>query len=138
MSRRSLITGVLLFLAGLVGFAIGTISPGTAQEAKPPSSGGATELKTLEDKAAYAIGLNIGKNLQAEELPVNPDMIAKGLLDALKKSKPLLTEDQIVATMTEFSQIMKAKATAKNKVAADKGVTHLAENKKKKGVTTTE
>ncbi|MCI0357799.1 MAG: FKBP-type peptidyl-prolyl cis-trans isomerase [Planctomycetaceae bacterium] len=137
MSRRSLTTGVLLFLAGLVGFAIGTVSPGTAQESKPPSAGDA-QLKTLEDKAAYAIGLNIGKGLLSDELSVNPDLVAKGLVDALKKSKPLLTEDQIVATMTEFSKAMQAKATAKNKVAADKGAALLAENKKKKGVTTTE
>jgi FKBP-type peptidyl-prolyl cis-trans isomerase len=138
MSRRSLTTGVLLFLAGLVGFAIGTISPGTAQEAKPPSAGGAAELKTLEDKAAYAIGLNMGKRLLEDELPVNPDLIAKGFVDGLKKSKPLLTEEQIIATMTEFSKVMQAKATAKNKVAADKGAAYLAENKKKKGVKTTE
>src|SRR4029453_18822773 len=138
MSRRSLTTGVLLFLAGLVGFAIGTISPGAAQEAKPASPGGGAELKTLEDKAAYAIGLNMGKRLLEDEFPVNPDLIAKGFMDGLKKSKPLLTEEQIIATMTEFSKVMQAKATARNKVAADKGAAYLAENKKKKGVKTTE
>jgi FKBP-type peptidyl-prolyl cis-trans isomerase FklB len=136
MSRRSLITGLLLFLAGLVGFAVGSVRQGTAQE--PISRATPPQLKTLDDKAAYAVGLNIGQGLLADELALNPELIAKGLTDALKKSKPLLTEEQITATMTEFSKVMQTKAAAKNKVVADKGVAFLAENKKKKGVTTTE
>ena len=143
MSRRSLTTGVLLFLAGLAGFLLGTGRDSTAQEraapgaAVSPGTAAAPQLKTLEDKAAYAIGLDIGQRLLTDELAVNPDLVAKGLTDALKKSKPLLTEEQITATMKEFGKMMQAKAETKNKAAADKGVTFLAENKKKKGVTTT-
>jgi FKBP-type peptidyl-prolyl cis-trans isomerase FklB len=137
MSRRSLIAGLLLFLAGLVGFAIGTASQGTAQELSPPGAA-APQLKTLDEKAAYAVGLNMGQRLLADELALNPDLVARGVVDALKKSKPLLTEEQITATMTEFVKVVQTKAAAKQKVAADKGVAFLAENKKKKGVTTTE
>ncbi len=136
MSRRSLTTGVLLFLAGLAGFAVGSGALGMAQELAAPGAA-ATPLKTLEDKAAYAIGLDIGQRLLTDDLTVNPDLVAKGLTDALKKSKPLLTEEQIAATMKEFGKVMQAKAETKNKAAADKGVAFLAENKKKKGVTTT-
>ncbi len=137
MSRRSLTTGVLLFLAGLAGFVLGSGALITAQELTPPGTAAAPQLKTLEDKAAYSIGLDIGKRLANDELNVNPDLVAKGVVDALKKSKPLLTEEQIKAAMTEFGKVMQAKATAKNKAAADKGVAFLAENKKKKGVKTT-
>jgi FKBP-type peptidyl-prolyl cis-trans isomerase FklB len=138
MSRRSLTTGLLLFLAGIAGFVLGTGSLGTAQELALPGAAGSPQLKTLDEKAAYAVGLNIGQGLLADELALNPDLVAKGLTDALKKSKPLLTEEQITATMTEFSKVMQTKAAAKQKVAADKGVAFLAENKKKKGVKTTE
>ena len=138
MSRRSLTTGLLLFLAGMAGVVLGIGTQGTAQELAPPGAAGATQLKTLDEKAAYAVGLNIGQGLLADELALNPDLVAKGLTDALKKSKPLLTEEQITATMTEFSKVMQTKAAAKQKVAADKGVAFLAENKKKKGVKTTE
>jgi FKBP-type peptidyl-prolyl cis-trans isomerase FklB len=136
MSRRSLTTGVLLFLAGLVGFGLGSGGLSTAQES---AAGGAAapQLKTLEDKAAYAIGLDIGQRLLSDDLAVNPELVARGLVDALKKSKPLLTDEQIQTTMTEFGNVMQAKAQAKSKAAADKGAAFLAENKKKKGVTTT-
>jgi len=137
MSRRSLTTGVLLFLAGLVGFVLGSGALTTAQELAPPGTAAAPQLKTLEEKAAYAIGLDIGQRLATDDLNINPDLVAKGVVDALKKSKPLLTEEQIKAAMTEFGKVMQAKAVAKNKAAADKGVAFLAENKKKKGVTTT-
>jgi len=137
MSRRSLTTGVLLFLAGLVGFVLGSAGLTTAQESPPPGGAAAPQLKTLEDKAAYSIGLDIGKRLVADELSVNPELVARGLIDALKKSKPLLTDAEIKATMTEFGKAMQAKATAKNKAAADKGTAYLAENKQKKGVKTT-
>jgi FKBP-type peptidyl-prolyl cis-trans isomerase len=137
MSRRSLTTGVLLFLAGLAGFAVGSGALGMAQELAAPGAAGAPQLKTLEDKAAYAIGLDIGQRLLTDDLAVNPDLVAKGLTDALKKSKPLLTEEQVTATMKEFGKIMQARAETKNKAAADKGVAFLAENKKKKGVKTT-
>jgi FKBP-type peptidyl-prolyl cis-trans isomerase FklB len=132
MSRRSLTTGILLFLAGLVGFGIGTAGFSTAQDSVP-----APQLKSVEEKAAYAIGLDIGKRLVEDELAVNPELVARGLIDALKKSKPLLTEAEIKAAMTEFGKVMQAKATAKNKAAADKGTAYLAANKEKKGVKTT-
>jgi FKBP-type peptidyl-prolyl cis-trans isomerase len=126
-----------LFLAGLFGFALGSGALGMAQELAAPGAAGAPQLKTLEDKAAYAIGLDIGQRLLTDDLAVNPDLVAKGLTDALKKSKPLLTEEQVTATMKEFGKIMQARAETKNKAAADKGVAFLAENKKKKGVKTT-
>jgi hypothetical protein len=105
MSRRSLITGLLLFVAGLAGFAVGR-----AQETVPggaPAGG----LQTLEDKASYAIGLDLGKNIVADESGLNADLIVKGLMDAVKKNKPLLTEEQMREVMTAYSRQRQA-ATA--------------------------
>ncbi|HEX5103043.1 MAG TPA: FKBP-type peptidyl-prolyl cis-trans isomerase [Pirellulaceae bacterium] len=136
MSRRSLITGSLLFVAGLLGYVAGLgQAPGQAQE-KPP------ELKTLEEQAAYAIGLDIGKSILADGAELNPELVAKGLTDAMKKSKPLLTDAQIKEVMTAFTKAMQAKADAKAKTAGEKnmkdGATFLAANKAKKGVKTTD
>lgn len=144
MSRRSLITGVLLFFAGLVGFAVGM-----AQEAAPPADLPAAparaELTSLEDKAAYAIGLNFGQRILADDLGLSPDVIARGLTDALKKSKPALTEEELEATMVAFSRKMQARAAAAVAVqdpAAAKnlkeGQAFLVKNKLVKGVVTTD
>ena len=140
MSRRSLITGVLLFLAGLVGYAVAV-----AQEAAPRAAPAPAELKTLEEKAAYAIGLNFGQRILADDLGLSPEVIARGLSDALKKAKPALTEEELETTMLAFSRKMQAKAAAAA-VAQDpdaaknlkEGQDFLAKNKLVKGVVTTE
>ena len=139
MSRRSLITGLLLFLSGLVGYAVGT-----AQELTPPPKPTGPQMKTLEEKAAYAIGLDIGRNIASGSGDLNPDLIAKGLLDAMKKAKPALTDEEIQTTMAEFGKKMRAQEAAKiaaSDPAAGKnlkeGKEFLAANKEKKGVVTT-
>jgi FKBP-type peptidyl-prolyl cis-trans isomerase len=146
MSRRSMLTGCFLFLAALIGYVAGQEkAAGQAQEnpAKPAAAPAPIgDLKTLEDQAAYAIGLDIGKSILADGADLNPDLIAKGLTDALKKSKPLMTADQIKETMTAYAKAMQAKAEAKAKPVAEKnmkdGAAFLAANKAKKGVKTTE
>ena len=139
MSRRSLITGLLLFISGLIGFAVGT-----AQELTPPPKTTGPQMKTLEEKAAYAIGLDIGRNIASGSGDLNPDLIAKGLLDAMKKAKPALTDEEIQATMAEFGKKMRTKEAARiaaSDPAAAKnlkeGQDFLAANKEKKGVVTT-
>lgn len=144
MSRRSMLTGCLLFLAALIGYAAGQAQEKPAKSAANPGAAPAPigDLKTLEEQAAYAIGLDIGKSILADGAELNPDLIAKGLTDALKKSKPLMTADQIKETMTAYAKAMQAKAEAKAKPVAEKnmkdGAAFLATNKAKKGVKTTE
>lgn len=97
--------------------------------------------QSLEDKASYIIGFNLGSNLKQQEIPVSTELIVKGLRDGLGGAKGLLTEEEIQASMTEFQQQMMAKQQAKmaevgakNKKEADE---FLAANKSKQGVVTT-
>ena len=142
MSRRSLISGVLLYLATLAGFAVGRAQEKPPQGATPGQPANQPALKTLEDQASYAIGLDIGRSMLADGAELNADFVAQGILDAMKKSKPLLTDEECRAVMTAYSREMKAKAAAKLKPIADKnakaGADFLAANKQKKGVITTE
>jgi FKBP-type peptidyl-prolyl cis-trans isomerase FklB len=145
MSRRSLISAVLLFLAGLAGYAAGLAHQVAAQEAAPPPAAAGPALKTLEEKAAYAIGLSFGQRLATDNLGLSVDVIARGLADGIKKARPAMTEDEIEATMIAFSRKMQAaaaiKLAAQDPVAAKtlkEGQDFLAKNKLVKGVTTTE
>jgi FKBP-type peptidyl-prolyl cis-trans isomerase FklB len=111
-----------------------------AQPAPAPAAPG-DKPQSLEDKASYIIGFNLGSNLKQQEIPVSSDLIIKGLRDGLGGAKGLLTDEEIQAAMTEFQQQMMAKqqakmqaAGAKNKQEAD---TFLASNKGKPGVVTT-
>lgn len=138
MSRRSLITGVLLFIAALVGFAVGRAQERLPQGATP----GQPALKTLDEQASYAIGLDIGRSMLADGAELNADLVARGIVDAMKKSKPLMTDEQCREVMVAYTREMQTKAAAKLKPIADKnakaGADFLAANKQKKGVVTTE
>jgi FKBP-type peptidyl-prolyl cis-trans isomerase len=135
MLRRTLLTSLLLALAAMGGFAIGR-----AQET--PANSPPPQLRSLEDQASYAIGLDIGRSILADKLPIKPDLVARGLLDALKKSPPLLSDEQIQEVMTKFSQLQQASQAAETKTAGDKnlkeGQAFLVTNKAKQGVLTTQ
>jgi FKBP-type peptidyl-prolyl cis-trans isomerase FklB len=97
-------------------------------------------LKTQKDKVSYSIGLDIGKNLKTQGIEIDPNLVSKGLQDAIAGGKPMLTDEEVQGVMTAFSQEMQAKMAAKSKASADKnqkeGDAFLIENKKKKDVVT--
>jgi FKBP-type peptidyl-prolyl cis-trans isomerase FklB len=110
-----------------------------AQPAAAPASPGAGW--SLEDKAGYIIGLNLGNNLRNQGIPVTADQIIKGLRDGLGNAKAQLSEAEIQSAMGEFQQQMMAKQQEKMKAVGDKnkqeGEAFLASNKTKAGVKTT-
>jgi len=128
MSRRSLITAFLLFGAAFVGFAIGL-----AQE--QPSAGSAPQLKTLEEQAAYAIGLDVGKEVMASFPEADPILVARGLIDSMRKAKPLLSEEAARGAMNQLIAKKLGPGAEKN---LKEGQEFLAGNKTKQGVITTE
>ena len=105
------------------------------------NAGDNTALKSEKDKVSYSIGLNIGNNFKSQSVDINPDILAKGIKDALSGSKPLMTETEIQETMAAFQKEMNAKQAERIKALGEKnkkeGETFLAENKKKDGVKTT-
>lgn len=122
----------------LVSFAIAQDRP--AQKDNTPADAG---LNTLNQKASYAIGLNIGRSIKQDDLELDPKLIARGIQDAMSTDgKPLLTDQQLQAVMQEFQQQLQAKALTKQKEQAEtnkkKGEAFLAKNKQKEGVVTLE
>ncbi len=96
---------------------------------------GAVKLKSLNEKASYAIGLNIGQNLRQQGAEIEMDQLIEGLRHGIKDQAPLLKPDELQKTMQEYggkiqqAQMTKRKADGdKNKSAGEK---FLADNKKK-------
>jgi FKBP-type peptidyl-prolyl cis-trans isomerase FklB len=120
--------------ATLVTLAILFLAIGCTAEDKAP------ELKSLKDKVSYSIGLNIGKDFKTQNIEVDPDLLARGIRDALSDGKPLLTEEQIQETIATFQQERVARQEALTKEVAEKNQKEaeafLAENGKKEGVVT--
>lgn len=107
-----------------------------ASAAKPK----AVTLTTQQDKISYAIGMNMAKNLQRQSLQVEPDILVKGLKDVLTGNKPLLSDDEAMATLTAFQNDMRAKQQEKTAQVGlsnkKEGEDFLAANKGKQGVVT--
>ena len=137
-----LLTGLAILLAAGTSVAQDTPAPKTtAPKGAAPAKAG--ELKTLKDKASYSIGLNIGNDLRGQELEVEAAALIQGLKDGLsdpEKTKPQLTEKEIMEVMQAYQKDMMSKKEARDKVAGEKnkkdGEAFLAANKKKEGVKT--
>lgn len=105
--------------------------------AKPASNPYAKE----DDKAAYAIGYFTGKaNVQHLE-SLNVNAYVAGFRDAYAKKQPVMSEDDMKATLDSFKQKLAADAYAKAQKEAEenkqKSAAFLAENAKKPGVKVT-
>ena len=106
---------------------------------------GQTQLKTRNDSIAYAIGMNVGKNIieniKKDSLDFNLDILIEGFADLVKSRPAILTQDNSIAVIQEFSkEMMEKQEKIKNEKAAAnkaKGDEFLAENKKDKNVIVT-
>ena len=99
-------------------------------------------LKTQKEKASYALGMKIGSDLrrQGVNTAVDPALTVRGLKDALAGSKPLMTEDEVKAALTQLQTELRGKLEAKAHEAGaasrKEGEAFLAANKGKEGVVT--
>jgi FKBP-type peptidyl-prolyl cis-trans isomerase FklB len=97
-------------------------------------------LKTQKEKASYAIGMNIGKNLKRDSVEVDPAILYRALKDAIAGNKLLLTDEEAKGALTALQTEVRAKEEAKIKAAAVEnkkaGEEFLAANKSKEGVVT--
>lgn len=98
-------------------------------------------LKDEKDKVSYGIGFNIGKDFKTQSVEITPEILLKGIKDALAGGTPMMTEQEMQVSMTNFRKEMSAKLAEKAKVDSEKnkkeGEAFLVENKTKEGVKTT-
>lgn len=91
-------------------------------------------FKSMKEKASYALGMNIGKQLRQNSAEIDPEIYMKALKDAMSGGKLEMTDEQVRETLMAFQKEMQSKTLDKNK---KEGEAFLAENKKKEGVVTT-
>src|SRR6202453_1509165 len=104
-------------------------------------------LKTDKDKETYAIGLNIGKSIHRDGVEVDPNILSRGMKDALSGAKPALTDDEAKAVMMSLQTRVRKQQAEQAQVAAEAakkvgeankaaGDAFLAANKTKEGIVT--
>jgi FKBP-type peptidyl-prolyl cis-trans isomerase FklB len=100
----------------------------------------APALKTDKDKLSYAMGMDLGGQLKANSVEIDPGLFMDGLRAALAGSKTLLTDAEAKAAISKLQMAMVAKQAAMAKAVGDKnkaeGDAFLAANKAKPGVVT--
>lgn len=117
-------------------------TPATAKTHKPPvaRTQPAPPLTTQKDKFSYALGMNLGTSLHRQSVPVDPNILLRGLKDALAGGKTALTEDQAKAALTEVQNEMRQKQQAEMQQQGEankkEGEVFLAANKGKEGIVT--
>jgi len=100
-----------------------------------------SDLKTLKDKASYALGLDIGKNMRKGQMEVDADKLLAGIKEGLlSDTSKVLTDAEVEKVMEQFQQELVGKQQKQMKADADKnkkeGEAFLKENTKKQGVVT--
>ena len=97
-------------------------------------------LKTQQDKSSYALGMNLGRNLRKQSVVVEPDVVVRGLKDALAGGKTLLTDDEAQAAVVALQNDVRARQQEKMQQLGEKnkkdGDAFLAANAGKEGVVT--
>ena len=112
--------------------ALGLLVSSAAAQDKP-------DLTNPKQRTSYAIGLNIGSKLKAQDLGLDARALAAGIADALG-GKPALTPEQVHAALQQLQQDVEAKNAAEAAKYADgaknlkDGEAFLAANKTKDGI----
>lgn len=102
----------------------------TVVPSKPTAA--TTPLKNLKDSASYALGVNIAKNLKAQNLDkIDIALLSKGLNDVFANKDISLTEMAAMQCVNDYVQKQNVLKSEPEKLAGKK---FLAENAKRKGV----
>jgi FKBP-type peptidyl-prolyl cis-trans isomerase FklB len=103
----------------------------------------AEEIPGLGDekrKLSYSVGYQVGDDFRRQGLRIDPELVVKGVLDALADTEPLMTSAEMQRTLTELKQQAAATAKRQREERADENLTEgeefLAENGKKDDVMT--
>ncbi len=109
-----------------------TTKPPVKQTPKSPAAVVKPFLKNGLDSFSYAIGMNIGMSMKAQDIQtINYVALNKGIADAIKNQKPIMDENTCNMTIQQKLQEYAAK---KSFAVKEEGRKFLAENKKQPGV----
>ena len=104
--------------------------------AEPRSNVG--KPQTVKEKASYGIGLRFGSNMRRQRIDVDAKLVARGIVDALTGSEPLLSKEEIQSAMQTFETELQAQMASRMKVQGEanmkEGQAFLEANKSRDGV----
>lgn len=121
-----------LKLAGML-FSVSTLFGSPVLQAQEAS------LETLEERAGYTLGINVGSGLKSQGFAdhINVDRLMTGIRDALADD-PQLSDDEMMAVIQEFTMQQQERQQAEQAVHAEEQKQFLVDNAERDGVVTTD
>jgi FKBP-type peptidyl-prolyl cis-trans isomerase FklB len=99
-----------------------------------------TDLEDEKQKLSYSVGYQVGGDFRRQGLEIDPELVVKGVLDAMAGSEPLITLQEMRQALTELGEQAAAAAKQQREEQGRKnlaeGKAFLAENAEKEGVRT--
>ena len=95
-------------------------------------------LKTDQERASYAVGLQIGRSLKAQNADIAVPSLVAGLNDGLGGKEPKLKDQELQQAMQKMQEMMIKKAQEQADKNLKEGDEWMAKNKAKAGVKTTD
>jgi UDP-GlcNAc:undecaprenyl-phosphate/decaprenyl-phosphate GlcNAc-1-phosphate transferase len=112
----------------------------TNSQSTPDNPGEAADLKTLNDRINYAIGVNLISNFKKQGVDIDLNLVIKGMQDAFLGRKLPLTDEELRQSISYYQTDVRQKQAKDRATASDinkkEGETFLAENRKKDGIVT--
>lgn len=104
------------------------------------SAGEKLDLKDKKMKLSYSVGYQVGGDFLSQGMHINPDMLLKGVTDAMEGNRPMMTNEEMRATLIYLQNKVVATREKKIREQSDRnlkeGLAFLDENRKKEGVIT--
>jgi FKBP-type peptidyl-prolyl cis-trans isomerase FklB len=75
-----------------------SLLPGASWAGEAPEPGDESQ------KLGYSIGYQVGSDFRRQGLSLDPELVVKGVLDALSGAEPLMTTDEMRQTLTELGR----------------------------------
>jgi len=97
-------------------------------------TGGSSPEETINKDASYALGMNVGSSLKADNLFPNIEEFSQGMKDVLTDAKPRFTIEEAYQIFNEAFNAMAEKRDMESRQAENE---FLAENSKKPGINIT-
>lgn len=98
------------------------------------------DLQTQKSKLSYSVGYQVGGDFLRQGKEINPDILLKGIQDAMAGNASLMSEQDMRATLTELqksiSEAQKKKMLARAEEVLAEGRRFLADNAEKDGIKT--
>lgn len=98
------------------------------------------DMKNEKVRLSYSVGYQVGSDFLRQGKDINPEVLKKGVLDAMSGNEPRITHKEMRMVLTELQRDIVASQEKKMREEAEKnleaGRAFLAENGKKEGVKT--